>query len=180
MKSAFLHGELKEEVYVDQPEGFVKVGEEDKVYRLKKALYGLKQAPRAWFSRIESYFKKEGFEKSSYDQTLFLKKSQNNLLVVSLYVDDLIFTGNNERMCVEFKTSMQREFEMTDMGKMKFFLGVEFIKEKKVYIFVRKSMPKKCLRGSIWEVATLSKEKGVMKPMQHSTNNSLDVSCTLR
>ncbi|CAA7019223.1 unnamed protein product [Microthlaspi erraticum] len=125
VKSAFLYGELKEEVYVDQPEGFLKVGEEDKVYRLKKALYGLKQAPRAWFSRIESYFKKEGFEKSSYDHTLFFKKTEKKILVVSLYVDDLIFTGNDESMCAEFKSSMQREFEMTDMGKMKFFLGVE-------------------------------------------------------
>lgn len=125
VKSAFLYGELKEEVYVDQPEGFVKIGEEDKVYRLKKALYGLKQAPRAWFSRIESYFKKEGFQKSAYDHTLFLKRSNEKILVVSLYVDDLIFAGNDEVMCAEFKSSMQNEFEMTDLGKMKFFLGVE-------------------------------------------------------
>lgn len=125
VKSAFLYGELKEEVYVDQPQGFVKLGEEDKVYRLKKALYRLKQAPRAWFSRIESYFKREGFEKSNYDHTLFLKKIEGKILVVSLYVDDLILTGNDLEMCVEFKSSMQNEFEMTDMGKMKFFLGVE-------------------------------------------------------
>lgn len=125
VKSAFLYGELKEEVYVDQPEGFIKAGEEDKVYRLKKALYGLKQAPRAWFSRIESYFLKEGFEKSSYDHTLFLKKTEKHILLVSLYVDDLIFTGDDESLCAEFKSSMQKEFEMTDMGKMNFFLGVE-------------------------------------------------------
>jgi len=125
VKSAFLYGELKEEVYVDQPDGFVRVGEEDKVYKLRKALYGLKQAPRAWFSRIESYFKREGFQKSSYDHTLFFKKSESKILMVSLYVDDLLFTGNDELMCVEFKASMQKEFEMTDMGKMKFFLGVE-------------------------------------------------------
>lgn len=125
VKSAFLYGELKEEVYIDQPEGYLKVGEEDKVYRLKKALYGLKQAPRAWYSRIESYFKKKGFKKSDYDHTLFLKQTENSFLVVSLYVDDLIFTGSNEIICTEFKSSMQKEFEMTDMGKMKFFLGVE-------------------------------------------------------
>ena len=69
VKSAVLYGELNEEVYVDQPEGFVKKGEENKVYRLRKALYSLKQAPRAWFSKIESYFKNEGFEKSNYDHT---------------------------------------------------------------------------------------------------------------
>ena len=125
VKSAFLYSELKEEVYIDQPEGYIKVGEEDKVYRLKKSLYGLKQAPRAWFSRIESYFKKEGFKKSDYDHTLFFKKTENNLLVVSLYVDNLIFTGSDEILCAEFKSSMQKEFEMTDLGKMKFFLGIE-------------------------------------------------------
>lgn len=92
---------------------------------MRKALYGLKQAPRAWFSRIESYFKKEGFNKSCYDHTLFFKQSGNNFLVVSLYVDDLIVTGNDEGMCADFKSSMQSEFEMTDMGNMKFFLGVE-------------------------------------------------------
>lgn len=124
VKSAFLYGELKEEVYVDQPEGFIRAREEDKVYRLRKALYGLKQAPRAWFSRIESYFMKEGFQKSNYDHTLFFKKTKDKILVVSLYVDDLIFIGNDELLCAEFKSSMQKEFEMIDMGKMKFFLGV--------------------------------------------------------
>lgn len=73
VKSAFLHGELMEDVYVEQPLGYEKKGEEDKVYKLQKALYGLKQAPRAWFSRIETYFKKEGFQKCSSEQTLFTK-----------------------------------------------------------------------------------------------------------
>lgn len=88
---------------MDQPEGYIKAGEEDKVYRLNKALYGLKQAPRAWFSRIESYFMKEGFEKNSYDHTLFFKKKEEKILVVNLYVDDLIFVGNDELLCEEFK-----------------------------------------------------------------------------
>jgi hypothetical protein len=125
VKSAFLYGELKEEVYVEQPEGFVKVGEEEKVYRLRKALYGLKQAPRAWFSRIEGYFKKEGLKRSEYDHTLFYKQSENQLLIVSLYVDDLIITGSDNQMCTKFIELMKKEFEMTDMGRMKFFLGVE-------------------------------------------------------
>lgn len=74
VKSAFLNGELKESVYVEQPQGFIKKGEEHKVCRLKKALYGLKQAPRAWFMRIESYFIREDFKKSHYDHTLFIQK----------------------------------------------------------------------------------------------------------
>lgn len=106
VKSAFLYGELQEEVYVDQHEDFIRAGEDDKVYRLRKALYGLKQAPRAWFSRIENYFKKEGFEKSNFDHTLFTKKSESKILVVSLYVDDLIFIGNDEFLCVDFKSSI--------------------------------------------------------------------------
>lgn len=70
VKSAFLHGELNEEVYVDQPPGYVKTGEENKVMRLKKALYGLKQAPRAWYNRINAYFLKQGFQKCPYEHTL--------------------------------------------------------------------------------------------------------------
>jgi len=77
--------------------------------------------PRAWFSIIKSYFTKEGFKKSDYDHTLFFKKTENDLLVVSLYVDDLIFTGSDKILCAEFKSSMQKEFEMTDMVKMNFF-----------------------------------------------------------
>ena len=74
VKSAFLHGEITEEVYVEQLKGYEVTGEVDKVYKLKKALYGFKQAPRAWFSKIESYFVKEGFERSTSDHTLFIKK----------------------------------------------------------------------------------------------------------
>ena len=125
VKSAFLHGELKEVVYIEQPEGYIRKGEEQKVYQLKNALYGLKQAPRAWYSRLEDYFAGEGFEKCSYELTLFMKKKGGRFFVVSLYVDDLIFTGNDLKLCAEFKASMQSEFDMTDLGRMKYFLGVE-------------------------------------------------------
>ncbi|CAJ2631452.1 unnamed protein product, partial [Trifolium pratense] len=73
VKSAFLNGELKEEVYVQQPQGFVSKGQEEKVYRLKKALYGLKQAPRAWYSEIDSYFVQQGFQRSQSEPTLYVK-----------------------------------------------------------------------------------------------------------
>ncbi|KAJ9537516.1 hypothetical protein OSB04_030249 [Centaurea solstitialis] len=126
VKSAFLHGDLKEMMYVEQPEGYIKAGEEHKAYRLKKALYGLKQAPRAWHSRIEEYFMRNGFKKCSHEHTLFVKNGkEGDFLLVSLYVDDLIFTGTNLSLCEEFKISMKQEFDMTDLGKMKFFLGVE-------------------------------------------------------
>ena len=140
VKSAFLHGELNEAVFIEQPQGYEKKGEEHKVYKLKKALYGLKQAPRAWYSRIEAYFIKEGFERCSCDHTLFIKTGDGGkILIVSLYVDDLIFTGNDESMFVKFKNSMKLEFDMTDLGKMKYFLGVEVLQNSEgIYISQRK------------------------------------------
>ena len=100
------------------------------MYRLRRALYGLKQAPRAWYSRIESYFLKEGFEKCPYEHTLFLQRSsQGMFLLVCLYVDDLIFTRNDESLFSSFKHSMMKEFEMTDLGQMRYFLGLEVLQQ---------------------------------------------------
>lgn len=92
---------------------------------MKKALSGLKQAPRAWFSQIERYFKQAGFSRSSYDHTLFIKREGEKYIIVSIYDDDLISAGNDELLLEEFKQSMMQEFEMTDLGLMRFFLGVE-------------------------------------------------------
>ena len=128
MLSAFLHGNLEEEVFIEQPPGYIKIGNKHKVYKLKKALYGLKQAPRAWYSRIETYFVKVGFQKCLYEHSLFIKIGDGGkLLIVCLYVDDLIFTGNDGAMFNEFKKSMMEEFEMTDLGKMHYFLGLEVV-----------------------------------------------------
>jgi len=96
------------------------------VYRLKKAPCGLKQAPRAWYNRIDTHFVNSRFHKCPYEHTLYIKTGNtSNILIVCLYVDDLIFTGNDERMFKEFKESMMHEFEMTDLGKMKYFLGIK-------------------------------------------------------
>ncbi|KAL1218311.1 Retrovirus-related Pol polyprotein from transposon TNT 1-94 [Cardamine amara subsp. amara] len=131
VKSAFLHGELKEDVYVEQPEGFeLRGGDNTNVYKLKRALYGLRQAPRAWYSRIESYFMREGFKKCYCEHTLFVKTEGVNVLIVSLYVDDLIYTSNSEAILVSFKSSMMMEFSMTDLGRMKYFLGVEVTQDE--------------------------------------------------
>ena len=135
VKSAFLNGVLPEEVYVDQPEGFVKQGEEDKVYLLKKALYGLKQAPRAWYSRIDDHLLSLGFIKSLSEVTLYIKHKSNDFLIVSLYVDDLLVTGNNEGLVEEFKQEMMQVFEMTDLGLMTYFLGME-IKQSQNEVFI--------------------------------------------
>ena len=127
MKSAFLHGELKEEVYVQQPIGFMKLGEEEKVYRLRKALYELKQALRAWYNKIETYFLRNGFEIFFCEHTLFTKSKGGKILIVSLYVDDLIYTGNDESMCNDFTSSMMLEFDMSNLGRMRYFLGIEIL-----------------------------------------------------
>ncbi|GKU93862.1 hypothetical protein SLEP1_g7421 [Rubroshorea leprosula] len=139
VESAFLHGDLDEEVFIHQTPGYVKVGNEHKVYKLKRALYGLKQAPRAWYSRIESYFLKEGFQKCPYEHTLFIKSEGGKMLIVYLYVDDLIYTGNDMVMFDKFKNSMMAKFEMSDLGLMHYYLGIEvnqsaagfFISQKK-------------------------------------------------
>lgn len=99
VKSAFLNGILKEEIYIEQPQGFVKKGGDGKVLKLKKVLYGLKQAPRAWYSRIDKYFTTSGFKRSPSEPTLYTKNQGNSdPLIVSLYVDYLIYTGNNEKI----------------------------------------------------------------------------------
>ena len=127
VKSCFLNGEV-EEVYVVQPEGYVMSGEESKVYRLKKAQYGLKQAPRAWYSKIDSFFIDNGFERSPNEPTLYVKKQGNfDFLVVCLYVDDIIYMGSNEILVEEFKTCMMHKFEMSDLGLLNYFLGVEVV-----------------------------------------------------
>ncbi|KAH9670907.1 hypothetical protein KPL70_017154 [Citrus sinensis] len=96
VKSAFLNGFLEEEVYIEQPLGYVVKGHEDKVLRLKKALYRLKQAPRAWNSRIDKYFQENGFTKCPYEHALYVKEKARDILIVCLYVDDLIFTGSED------------------------------------------------------------------------------------
>ena len=98
------------------------------VYKLKKALYGLKQVPRAWYSRIESYFVTQNFKKCPYEHKMFIKTGGGgNIFVVCLYVDDLIFIGNDASMFDEFKQSMMNEFDMTDLGRMRYFLGIEVL-----------------------------------------------------
>ncbi|KAH9768833.1 hypothetical protein KPL71_011754 [Citrus sinensis] len=110
-------------------------GHEDKVLRLKKALYGLKQAPRAWNSRIDKYFQEKGFTKCPYEHALYVKEKDGDILIVCLYVDDLIFTGSNPSLFEEFKRVMIKEFEMTDIGLMAYFLGIE-VKQKEEGIFI--------------------------------------------
>ncbi|KAL6287822.1 hypothetical protein ACE6H2_012212 [Prunus campanulata] len=125
VKSAFLNGILEEEVYVDQPDGFVVKGAEDKVYRLRKALYGLKQAPRAWYSEIDTYFSQCGFHRSPSEATLYVRVKEGvGTLIVSIYVDDIVYTGSSDAMIKEFKAEMMCKYEMSDLGLLHHFLGM--------------------------------------------------------
>ncbi|CAJ2662166.1 unnamed protein product [Trifolium pratense] len=135
VKLAFLNGFLEEEIYIEQPEGFVVKEHEDKVYLLKKALYGLKQAPRAWYSRIDEYLMKLGFVKSLSESTLYIKGDQTNFLVICLYVDDLLVTGSSVEFIQQFKDDMKQVFEMSDLGEMSYFLGME-VEQKNGDIFI--------------------------------------------
>ncbi|KAL9271968.1 Retrovirus-related Pol polyprotein from transposon RE1-like protein [Drosera capensis] len=128
IKLAFLNDVLEEEMYLEQPPGYMKARDENKVLKLKKALYGLnrnRQAPRAWNTLIDTYFKENGFEQCPFEHALYVKKKEEDLLFVALYVDDLIFMGNNGDMIEGFKAAMTQEFEMTDLGVMRYVLGLE-------------------------------------------------------
>jgi hypothetical protein len=135
VKSAFLNGVLQEKIYVEQPDGFVIQGAKDKVYLLQKALYGLKQAPRAWYSRIDEHLLNLGFVKSLSEAILYVKLKDNDVLIVSLYVDDILVTGSNELLVEEFKQEMMNVFEMTDLGLMTYFLGME-VKQSQNEVFI--------------------------------------------
>ncbi|GJX33456.1 retrovirus-related pol polyprotein from transposon TNT 1-94 [Tanacetum coccineum] len=125
VKTTFLYGPLKEEVYVNQPDGFVDPYHPDKVYRLKKALYGLKQAPRAWYDELSKFLVSKGFSKGSIDPTLFITKHGEDILLVQIYVDDIIFGSTNPKLSKRFEKLMHNKFEMSMMGELKFFLGIQ-------------------------------------------------------
>jgi len=128
VKSAFLNGVLKEEVYVEQPEGFKVTNVGHKVYKLKKALYGLKQAPRAWSSEIDAYLSICKFKRSTSEATLYTRSDlEGNLIIVSIYVDDIVYTGSSERLLSEFKREMMQRYEMSDLGLLHHFLGMEIL-----------------------------------------------------
>ncbi|XP_022639218.1 uncharacterized protein LOC111242059, partial [Vigna radiata var. radiata] len=125
VKSAFLNGFIKEEVYVSQPPGFEDFKFPDHVYKLKKALYGLKQTPRSWYERLSTFLIDNDFSRGKVDSTLFTKKVVKHILIVQVYVDDIIFGSTDDSLCEEFAEIMQGEFEMSMMGELNFFLGLQ-------------------------------------------------------
>ncbi|GJS00055.1 putative ribonuclease H-like domain-containing protein [Tanacetum coccineum] len=135
VKSAFLYGEIEEEVYVTQPKGFEDPHFPKHVYRVVKALYGLHQAPRAWYARLSTFLLKHNYRRGTIDKTLFIKKNSRDIILVQVYVDDIIFGSTNKAWCDEFEVLMKGEFEMSAMGELTFFLGLQ-VKQKPDGIFI--------------------------------------------
>ena len=138
VKSAFLNGELEEEVFVEQPPEFVNPKFPDHVYRLDKALYGLKQAPRAWYETLAQFLLESGFTRGTIDKTLFYLKKSTDLLLVQIYVDDIIFGSTNDKLCQKFSKLMQSRYQMSMMGELSYFLGLQ-VKQTDDGIFINQS-----------------------------------------
>jgi hypothetical protein len=138
VRSAFLNGFLKEEVYVKQPLGFESAEFPHRLYRLRKALYGLKQAPHAWYGRLRGFLFSKGFEMGKVDKTLFLLRQSDDILIVQVCVDDIVFGGLSHSLIARFAENMSKEFEMSMMGELQFFLGLQ-IKQTKERTFVHQA-----------------------------------------
>ncbi|KAD3336895.1 hypothetical protein E3N88_32414 [Mikania micrantha] len=123
--TTFLYGDVKEEIFVSQPPGFADSHHPQHVYKLDKALYGLHQAPRAWYATLTEYIQSHGYVHGAIDQTLFRKQVDDELILAQIYVDDIIFGLNNDKLCKDFEQIMGKKFEMSSLGEMIFFLGLQ-------------------------------------------------------
>jgi hypothetical protein len=167
VKSTFLNGVLEEEVYVRQPLGLRVRSTPHRVYKLRKVLYGLKQAPRAWYGRLRGFLFERGFEMGKVDQTLFLLRQGRDILIVQVYVDDIVFGGSSNSLVARFAVDMSREFEMSMMGELQFFLGLQ-IKQSKEGTFMHQAKYTK----DIVRKFKMEDSKSMAMPM--STTTTLD------
>jgi hypothetical protein len=167
VKSVFLNGYINEEVYVEQPLGFEDYKQPNHVYKLRKALYGLKQAPRAWYERLRDFLLSKGFKMGKVDTTLFTKKIGKDLFVLQIYVDDIIFGSTNQDFCEDFRNMMANEFEMSMVGELSYFLGLQ-IKQLKNGTFVSQV---KYIKDMLKKF-DMNEAKPISTPM--GTNRSLD------
>ncbi|GJY69328.1 putative ribonuclease H-like domain-containing protein [Tanacetum coccineum] len=177
VKSAFLYGRIEEEVYVCQPLGFEDPDYPNKVYKVVKALYGLHQAPRAWYETLAKYLLDNGFHRGKIDQTLFIKKQKGDILLVHVYVDDIIFGSTKKELCTEFEKLMHDKFQMSSMGELTFFLGLQ-VKQKEDGIFISqdKYVADILRKFSFTDVKTASTPMDTEKPLlKDSDGDDVDV-----
>ena len=168
IKSAFLNGEIEEEVYVKQPPGFENPKKPNHVYKLRKALYGLKQAPRAWYKCLTKFLLEKGFEIGKIDSTLFTKRVNGELFVCQIYVDDIIFGSTNPSFSEKFGRLMSEKFEMSMMCELKFFLGLQ-IKQTREGTFVSQTKYTK----DLFKKFNMQESKGMKTPLP--TSGHLDL-----
>nr|GEW35566.1 copia protein [Tanacetum cinerariifolium] len=135
VKSAFLYGTIEEEGYVSQPPGFIDPQFLNKVYKVEKALYGLHQAHRAWYETLSTFLLQNRYRRGTIDKTLFIKKDKDEIMLVMLYVDDIIFGSTKKSLCDEFEALMHKRFQMSSTGELTFFLGLH-VKKSKEGIFI--------------------------------------------
>lgn len=126
-KVNILNGKLEEGVYIEKIEGFQCTNNPDYVCRLKKDLYGLKKASRAWYARFDRYLQQQGFQRGCVDNNLYIKIEGENMLIVVVYVDDIMFGRSSDEMCRDFQKAMHNEFEMSMLGELSFFLGLQIV-----------------------------------------------------
>nr|GFB77183.1 retrovirus-related Pol polyprotein from transposon TNT 1-94 [Tanacetum cinerariifolium] len=162
VKSAFLNGRLEEEVYVMHPEGFEKRNEASNVYKLSKALYGLKQAPRAWNDCLDKYLKSLGFTRCYQEYSVYTRKKEGSTLIVGLYVDDLLVTGNCPNDIKEFKVEMKAKFEMSDLGLLTYYLGIE-VSQHETGITLKQDAYAKNILNKTWMMDC----NATRSPMEH-------------
>ena len=167
VKSAFLNRILNEEMFI--PKGFQDPHFLDHVLRLKKALYGLKQAPRAWYDRLTTYLLDHGFKKGQADRTLFVKRDEKSLIVAQVYVDDIVFGSTIDHLAQEFSEEMKNEFEMSMVGELNYFLGLQ-VKQRKDGIFISQEKYAKNLIKKF----DLDSKKHASTPMSSLAKLSLD------
>ncbi|GJU81454.1 putative ribonuclease H-like domain-containing protein [Tanacetum coccineum] len=166
VKSAFLYGTIEEEVYVTQPPGFKDPDHPDKVYKVVKALYGLHQAPRAWYETLANYLLGNGFKRGKIDQTLFIKKQKGDILLVQVYVDDIIFGSTNKELCTAFEKLMKDKFQMSSMGELTFFLGLQVTqKEDGIFISQDKYVAEILKKFNYTDVKSASTPVDLEKPL---------------
>ncbi|KAI3499752.1 hypothetical protein L1887_35561 [Cichorium endivia] len=171
VKCAFLNGDLEETVFVEQPPGFESKIHPNHCYVLDKAVYGLKQAPRAWYETLTKFLKESNFKQGSVDPTLFRKKVGTHLMLVQIYVDDIIFGSTDPNLSKDFEKLMKSKFQMSMMGKINFFLGLQ-IKQSKEGIFINQQKYTKSLLER-FRMTNCSKSK-VPLPAGTRLNPSLD------
>ncbi|GJU36617.1 putative ribonuclease H-like domain-containing protein [Tanacetum coccineum] len=135
VNSAFLYGKIEKEVYVCQPPGFEDPDFPDRVYKVEKTLYGLHQAPKAWYETLSTYMLDNRLQRGTIDKTLFIRRDKGDILLVYVYVDDIIFGSTKKSLCTEFEKMMHKKFQMSFMGELTFFLGLQ-VKQKEDGVFI--------------------------------------------